>query len=236
VILVFSNPADGGDGEVLAGREGSEDAVLIAAEIDAGDDPDGTGVVGVEADDGVVGEAGFGGEGAKPPVAILREAVGRTDPEGAIGGGSQGSNGVGGEVAFRFIKCGELVAVEAGETLVGAEPEVAVGGLGNGTDGVLWQTILLSPEGAGILRGKLVRIERRGGQSQGAEENCDRWNRPKMMRWIDNFSISGKGGARSEERGARSPAVCADSGFNFFVEEGGFAREEIKRVADIGFQ
>ena len=77
-----------------------------------------------------------------------------------------------GEAASAVIElAGRLVLslVNTRQTLVGAQPEVAVSGLGDGFDGVLGQSVLLSPHVARILGQRLVRIEspRTAGQAPG---------------------------------------------------------------------
>ena len=67
--------------DVDIGSEIGELAVLEAAQIDAGHDPQRALVIRVQGRDRRVGQALFDGVGLEMAVAILRQAVGRADPQ-----------------------------------------------------------------------------------------------------------------------------------------------------------
>ena len=108
------------------------------------------------------GRPSLGGVGVEVPVAILGQPVGRSDPQRAIRRGRQRGDGIGRQIALGLVEYREFVAVEARQALVGSQPEVAVGGLRDGADGVLRQPVLLGPRPARILREALAGIERPG--------------------------------------------------------------------------
>ena len=134
-------------------------AVLVAAEVHAGNDPQRAVVVDVQGGDCGVGQALLEGESLEAAVVILRQTVGGADPQSAVVGGRQRGDGVIGKVAVGLVEDDELVAVEARQPFVGAQPQVSVGGLCDGADGVLRQPALLGPNGTRVLGQALARIE-----------------------------------------------------------------------------
>ena len=67
---------------------------------------------------------------------------------------------------------GEVGAVEAGQALVGANPQGAVGRLRDGADRVLRQPLLLGPAAMAELAQLLGGIERRGREGRGECDQC----------------------------------------------------------------
>src|SRR5688572_31381858 len=88
-----------------------------------------------------IGKAVRRREGLELAALIARETVRRADPQNAAGGGGQCSDGISGQVAITFVEKSKLVAVEARQSFIGAEPEVAVAGLRYGADGVLRKAV-----------------------------------------------------------------------------------------------
>ena len=66
---------------------------------------------------------------------------------------------VAGKRAIFFVEDDKIVAIEARQTFVRAEPQIAVLGLRDGADRILRQSMLLSPNSSGILRERAARIE-----------------------------------------------------------------------------
>ena len=67
----------------------------------------------------------------------------------------------------------EVIAVEAGQALVGAKPEITVRGLGDGADPILRKAIRLVPKSGRVLRRHLVRIESRHRTCTDREDGCE---------------------------------------------------------------
>src|SRR5687767_14819942 len=67
-----------------------------------------------------------------------------------------------------MIEDSEARAIEAGEPLIGAKPQIPVGGLSGGDHGVLRQPVLAAPGLVVVLREAAARLERqaRGAQPQ----------------------------------------------------------------------
>src|SRR5580765_3269777 len=98
----------------------------------------------------------------EPLVLIAGQAVCGANPQTAVGAGGERSNRITRQIAVALAEVNELIAIEACEPFIGSEPEVAVGGLGDGADGVLRQPLFLRPGGARVLRELFPRIESRG--------------------------------------------------------------------------
>ena len=98
-------------------------------------------MIDIELRDGVVRQPVLGRVGAELPVAVMGQAVRSADPQAPVGAGRQGGvDRVRRQVAVGLVEDHEIVAVEARQSFVGAQPQVAVGGLRDGADGVLGQT------------------------------------------------------------------------------------------------
>ena len=86
----------------------------------------------------------------------------RPDPECAITAFEQAPDDAGrqrGHVAT--VEDRETYAVEANERTLGAEPQVAVAGLGDRADGVGWQAVLLIPDLVDVLVERFAGVERK---------------------------------------------------------------------------
>lgn len=126
--------------------------------------------------DAIAGQAIRGGVGLQLVVLVASQTFGRANPEGAIGGGEQALNVVAWEGRFPqrrrspvgdselrvLIEEDEIVAIEADQTDLGAQPEEAVSGLRECLDSVLRETVLDDPGLASVAGEGGVWFERRG--------------------------------------------------------------------------
>jgi hypothetical protein len=64
----------------------------------------------------------------------------------------------------------KIIPVKASQPLIGAEPQIAVVSLRDGSHSVLRQAVLLGPDSSGVLRERLVRIEPVEGNGSGEGE------------------------------------------------------------------
>src|ERR1019366_6132305 len=107
----------------------SRSAVLVTAQIPPSHHPQRAFPVGEQGSDRRIRQTLFHGERAESALAILRQAVGGADPQTAVVGRGQRGDGVIRQIAIGLVVDHELIAVEARQTLVGAQPQVAVRGL-----------------------------------------------------------------------------------------------------------
>src|SRR5690349_7888925 len=104
----------------------------------------------VQVGDGVFGEPVFGRVGLEFAAAIESESVRGANPQRTIAGRGESRYGVRREVAIGFVEDDEVVTIETGEAFIRAEPQIAVRSLGDGSNRILRQTLLLSPDQARI--------------------------------------------------------------------------------------
>ena len=119
-----------------------------------------------EREDRVARQPVAGGVGLDPPVAHARQpAAVRADPQAAVAGREELADlNVAERRGRRLVVGRELMAVEPGQALAGAEPEEAVARLGDGLDAVLRQALARLPDVVMELRQRLVGRERRFGR------------------------------------------------------------------------
>ena len=71
------------------------------------------------------------------------------------------------------IEGSEFIPVESCQPFLRAKPQIPIGSLCDGVNRVLRESLLLGPDGCGILRQGLVRIER-GDRIQSSKQNEER--------------------------------------------------------------
>ena len=104
---------------------------------------------------------------------VGHQAARRAGPQLAVASHGQRRHRVVGQRAAAPVEGPEVVAVEARQALLGADPQVTVGGLRDGADGVLRQAVFLGPDAVNVLRDAPCRIQRMSGRRQG-QRQCDR--------------------------------------------------------------
>jgi hypothetical protein len=129
----------------------------VPAEVAAiGADPESSLLVFVQGANKPVGDSLVGAQDFESAVAVVQQAAALgTDPKRAVAGGAEREDAVvahgGGIGAVEEEKTG---AVEAGQSPGGADPEIAVAGLGDYLYFVLRQTILHAPDASAVLAGE----------------------------------------------------------------------------------
>ena len=93
------------------------------------------------------------------PLRTAGKPARRPDPERAVGSRGQHVYRIGGQVSLVFAERDELISVEARQPFIGTHPQKTIGGLGNGSNRVLRQSLLLRPDRQGILRERLPGVQ-----------------------------------------------------------------------------
>src|SRR5260221_275698 len=188
-----------------------------------GPHPEAFAVVLVDRAHDIVGQAGGGGKTRKHvgPVAAQPASAG-ADPEVALRVFEE-------HVDMRIRQLGRVLAfedheadpVEADEARLGAEPEMPVAGLDDGTDRILGKALLDGPDAVAVLRDRKPWIEAEDGPSPSAEgkhQKRDRERATPHSRDTADHSIVGalhEGGLSTPEKDSRAAraalVISADS-------------------------